>query len=183
MGPPPSDLSPAEQKFLDLAQMFFLTESAYSMINATKPQTLSYGLTDSPAGLAAWIVEKYRTWSDCSGNIEERFTKDEILTNLTIYWVTATINSSCRVYYETMWNMSQYTGKRVEIATGMAQFPKDLVPAVREWEERFFNIQHWTDMPRGGHFAEMEEPILLAEDIRAFFLHLHDMADELTKVS
>lgn len=169
MGPPPQDLSPGEQQFLGSAQMFMMTEGAYVMLQATKPQTLAYGLTDSPVGLAAWIVEKFQAWSDCSGNIENRFTKDELLTNLTIYWATRTMNSSCRVYYETMRSMSQYSGSRVEIPTAMSLFPKDLVPAVREWEERFYNIQHWTEMPRGGHFAEMEEPELLAGDIKAFF--------------
>lgn len=169
MGPPPSDLSDAEQQFLRAGQMFMMSEGAYAMVQATKPQTLAYGLMDSPAALAGWIVEKFRAWSDCSGDIENRFTKDELLTNLMIYWVTGTIHSSCRVYYETMHTLSQYTGTRVEIPTGMTQFPKDLVPAVREWEERFYNIQHWTEMPRGGHFAEMEEPVLLAEDIRTFF--------------
>jgi len=169
MGPPPADLSSEEQQFLGAGQRWMMTEGAYCMLNATKPQTLAYGLTDSPAGLAAWIVEKFRAWSDCSGNVETRFTKDELLTNLTIYWATGTINSSCRVYYETMRNMSPFIGKYVDVPTGMAQFPKDLAPALRSWEERFYNIQHWTDMPRGGLLAEHEEPGLLAGDMREFF--------------
>jgi len=169
MGPPPADLSPGEQRFLGAGQMWMMTQGAYCMIHSTKPQTLAYGLNDSPAGLAAWIVEKFRAWSDCSGNVETRFTKDELLTNLTIYWATGTINSSCRVYYETMRTMSPSAGRRIDVPTGMAQFPKDLIPAVRTWEERFCNLRHWTVMPRGGHFAEMEEPDLLAEDIRTFF--------------
>jgi len=177
MGPPPADLSPAEQQFLGVGQMWMMTEGAYCMINSTKPQSLAYGLNDSPAGLAAWIVEKFRAWSDCSGNVETRFTKDELLTNLTIYWATGTINSSCRVYCETMRNMSPFTGKRIEVPTGMAQFPKDLVPAVRAWEERFYNLRHWTEMPRGGHFAEMEEPNLLADDIREFFRPPRELMD------
>jgi pimeloyl-ACP methyl ester carboxylesterase len=168
MGPIPSDLSSEEQQFLGAAQQFMMTRGAYAMLQATVPQTLAYGLTDSPSGMAAWIVEKYRAWSDCSGNVETRFSRDELLTNLTIYWATGTINSSCRIYYETLRNMSPFAGRYVTVPTGMAQFPGDIVPACRAWEERFYNLRHWTDMPRGGHFAEHEEPGLLAEDIRTF---------------
>ena len=114
---------------------------------------MAYGLNDSPVGLAAWIVEKFRSWSDCDGDLETRFTKDELLTNLTIYWATETINSSFWLYR----------------TTGFASFPQDLLPPPREWAERFFNIQRWTEMPRGGHWAALEEPELLAEDLRAFF--------------
>ena len=144
------------------------SEGGYSHIQGTKPQTLSYGLNDSPAGLAAWIVEKYRTWSDCHGEVESRFTKDELLTTITLYWVTQTINSSTRLYYETLrqpWTLQQ--GGRVPSA--MAAFPKEISRPPREWGERSFNVQRWTEMPRGGHFAALEEPELLANDLRAFF--------------
>ncbi len=164
----PSDLSEAEQKFLEDVQRFRMQEGAYAMVHTTKPQTLAYGLNDSPAGLAAWIVEKFRSWSDCDGNVENRFSKDELLANLTVYWATETINSSCRLYYETMHNWPQVADKRVEVPTGMAMFPKDLFPGPREWAQRQYNVVRWTQMPRGGHFGEMEEPQLLAEDIRAF---------------
>ena len=164
----PSDLSEAEQKFLEDVQRFRMQEGAYAMVHNTKPQTLAYGLNDSPAGLAAWIVEKFRSWSDCDGNVENRFSKDELLANLTVYWATETINSSCRLYYETMHNWPQVAGKRVVVPTGMAMFPKDLFPGPREWAQRQYNVVRWTQMPRGGHFGEMEEPQLLAEDIRAF---------------
>jgi pimeloyl-ACP methyl ester carboxylesterase len=140
------------------------------VVQSTKPQTLAYGLSDSPAGLAAWILEKFRSWSDCDGDVEKRFSKDELLTNLTSYWATETINSSSRVYYEPFHNpLPANAGERAEVPTGFAMFPKDLVPAPREWAERFFNVERWTQLPRGGHFAAMEEPELLAEDIRAFF--------------
>jgi pimeloyl-ACP methyl ester carboxylesterase len=167
--PPPTDLSEAEQRYIEAGQKWGMEEGAYSMLQSTKPQTAAYGLNDSPVELAAWIVEKFRSWSDCGGDVETRFTKDELLTNLTLYWVTQTINSSFRLYYETAHNSSKNAGQRTEVPTGIAMFPKDILAAPREAAERFFNLQRWTQMPRGGHFAAMEEPQLLAEDIRAFF--------------
>ena len=165
----PSDLSTAEQQFIEKIQQFQMQEFAYAMLQSTKPQTLAFGLNDSPIGLAAWIVEKFRAWSDCEGNLEKRFNKDELLANLTIYWVTETINSSIRLYYESSHTPSPNFGKYVECPTAMAVFPKDMVPGPREWAEREYNIVRWTEMPRGGHFGEWEEPALLAEDIRDFF--------------
>lgn len=165
---PPEDLSAAERRYLEVGKQWQMAEGAYAMIQGTKPQTAAYGLNDSPAGLAAWIVEKFRSWSDCDGDVERRFTRDELLTNITIYWVTETINSSFRLYYEAMHHPPGEKG-RVAVPTGVAIFPKDIVPAPRAFAERFFNIQRWTEMPRGGHFAALEEPELLAEDIRAFF--------------
>ena len=173
IGELPLDLSEAEKKLIEDIKIFQQQEFAYAMLHSTKPQTLAYGLNDSPAGLAAWIVEKFRAWSDCQGNVENRFTKDELLTNLTLYWVTETINSSIRLYYESAHNWSANAGKRVEVPIGVAMFPKDMAPGPREWLERGFNVQHWTDMPKGGHFGEMEEPELLAKDIRDFFRTLH----------
>ena len=170
---PPQDLSEAEKKFVADIQNFWSREGAYAMMHATTPQTLAYGLNDSPAGLAAWIVEKFRAWSDCDGDVEKRFTKDELLTNLTIYWATQTINSSIRLYYETM-HIWKNSSRRIELPTAMAMFPRDFVPQPREWTERQYNVVRWTPMPRGGHFPEWEEPELLAEDIRAFFRSLRD---------
>jgi len=173
----PKDLSASEKKFIARSKKWEQEEGAYAMIQSTKPQSLAYGLNDSPAGLAAWIVEKFRSWSDCNGDIETRFTKDELLTNLTVYWVTETINSSFRFYYDAMnagamtWiveMVKKWVGLS-KVPTGFASFPRDLLPPPREWAERFFNIQRWTEMPRGGHWAATEEPELLAEDIRAFF--------------
>lgn len=164
------ELSEAERKFLAEEEKWEEDEGAYSALQSTKPQTLAYGLNDSPAGLAAWIVEKFRAWSDCGGDVERRFTKDELLTNLTIYWATETINSSVRLYYEHRHNPSALKrGERVEVPTAVALFPKDISRPPREWAERAYNVQQWTEMPRGGHFASMEEPELLVEDIRAFF--------------
>ena len=160
------DLSDVEQEYLRAGQRWQMEEGAYALIQGTKPQTPAYGLNDSPAGLAAWIVEKFRSWSDCDGDVEKRFTKDELLTNIMIYWSTETINSSFRFYFET--DNPTATG-RVEVPTGVAIFPKDIVPAPRDFAERFFAVESWTQMPRGGHFAAMEEPELLAEDIRKFF--------------
>ena len=167
--PPPGDLSAAERDYLEAGKKWQMTQGGYAAIQSTRPQTLACGLNDSPAGLAAWIVDLFRAWSDCDGNIEKRFTKDELLTNITIYWATETIGSACRLYFESMQSPPSGENRRVETTTGVALFAKDLVPAPREFAERFFNIQRWTEMPRGGHFAALEEPELLADDIRAFF--------------
>jgi pimeloyl-ACP methyl ester carboxylesterase len=167
----PQDLSPAEQQFIKDAENWRNSEFGYAIMQSTKPQTLAYGLNDSPAGLAAWIIEKFRAWSDCSGDVEKRFTKDELLANLTIYWATETISSSIRLYYESAHDQAANWG-RVEVPTAMANFPKDMFPTPREWANRWANIVRWTDMHKGGHFGEWEEPQLLAEDIRAFFRSL-----------
>ena len=164
------DLSEAEQQYLAAGQHWQMTEGGYAMIQGTKPQTLGYGLNDSPAGLAAWIVEKFRAWSDCDGDVERRFSKDELLTNITLYWATETINSANRLYAEHSTEHDDTPGpERTDVPTGVAIFPKDLVNAPRAFAERFFDVQRWTEMPRGGHFAALEEPELLVEDIRAFF--------------
>ena len=171
--PLPDDLSPAERDYIKRVALWEKRDGAYGEIQSTRPQTLAYGLNDSPAGLAAWIVEKYREWSDCGGDIERRFSKDELLTNITIYWVTQTINSSMRRYYEARHNPNPIhlkPGERIDTPTGIAMFPGEtdlLVP--REFAERCYNIQHWTDMPAGGHFPALEEPKLLVDDIRTFF--------------
>ena len=175
------DPSKAEKKFKEDSTKWSMQEGAYSMLQSTKPQTLAYGLNDSPVGLAAWIVEKFKTWSDNDGNIETCFTQDELLTNITIYWVTQTINSAFRLYKEGMealinamynplvkLNPFDKTGDKTEVPTAFALFPKDISSPPKEFAERFFNVQQWTEMPKGGHFAAMEQPELLAEDIRKF---------------
>ena len=170
LGPGSEPLTEAEQALVDQRERWQQAEGAYAHMHGTKPQTLSYGLNDSPVGLAAWIVEKYRTWSDCHGDVESRFTKDELLTTVTIYWVTQTIGSSTRMYFEnqrSLWSMKQ--GERVEAPTGVALFPQDIARPPREWAERSFNLGRWTEMAKGGHFAALEEPEMLVEDIRAFF--------------
>ena len=170
LGPDP-DLSDAERAFMQAREEWRQAEGGYGHIQGTKPQTLSYGLNDSPAGLAAWITEKFRTWSDCHGEVESRFTKDELLTNIAIYWVTGTINSSTRIYYESQRGRRGLDeGERIEPPSAVAVFPKDLSYPPREWGERVFNdLQRWTEMPRGGHFAALEEPEMLVDDLRAFF--------------
>ncbi|CUV02469.1 Epoxide hydrolase [hydrothermal vent metagenome] len=169
-GPGTRELSEAENAMFAQRVQWLADEGGYSHIQATKPQTLSYGLNDSPAGLAAWIVEKYRTWSDCGGDVESRFTKDELLTTITIYWVTQSINSSARLYYESFfqaWDLAK--DEKIHVPVAIASFPRENSVPLREWAERSFNIQQWTDMPSGGHFAALEEPDRLVEDIRKFF--------------
>jgi pimeloyl-ACP methyl ester carboxylesterase len=143
---------------------------AYSHLQLTTPLTLAYGLNDSPGALAAWILEKFRDWADCDGDLEKRFNKNELLANVTLYWMTETIHSSCRLYFEgRKAPLHLNPGERIAVPCGIAHFPKEAPFPPRSWIERGYNVQHWTEMPRGGHFAAMEEPELLAADIRAFF--------------
>jgi len=167
---PMAGLSDVEKKAVADLFAFQKDETGYQAIQGSKPQTLGYGLNDSPAGLAAWIVEKFRTWSDCGGDVERRFTRDELLTNVTIYWVAQSITSSTRLYYETM-KSGRFgpAAGRIEQPTGCAIFPKELYRAPRAWAERVYNVQQWTVMPAGGHFAALEEPKLLVDDVRSFF--------------
>ena len=170
MGSGSRALSDAERELLQKRADWQAAEGGYSHIQGTKPQTLSYGLNDSPAGLAAWIIEKYRTWSDCGGDVEKRFTKDELLTTITIYWVTQSIGSSTKLYYETLrkpWDLKE--GEKIEVPCGIAVFPAEISVPPREWAERSYNVQQWTVMPAGGHFAALEEPDRLVEDVRNFF--------------
>ena len=168
---PPMD-GVTQEELADLMRMpqFLREETGYQRIQGTKPQTLAYALNDSPAGLAAWIVEKFRAWSDCDGDVERCFTKDQLLTNIMLYWVPETANSSCRLYYEAQHaDMFPPAGFRVEVPTGCAIFPGEMFKPPRVWAERMFNVQRWTRFPAGGHFAAMEEPAALVEDVRAFF--------------
>ncbi len=159
-----------EQRHLEQARTFRDVETGYQAIQGTKPQTLGYALNDSPAGLAAWIVEKFRSWSDCAGNIESRFTKDELLTNIMICWVNGNITPSMRLYFENRQALRKGVGdERIGTPTGVAIFPFELARLPRVWCEEVFNVTRWTEMPRGGHFAALEEPGLLVEDIRTFF--------------
>lgn len=168
--PPEDELSDAEKKFLEHRDWWQQAEGAYGHQHRTKPQTLAYGLNDSPAGLAAWITEKWRSWSDCDGDIESRFSKDELLTHLTIYWATQTISSSVRLYYESgkeSLNLTPEDG--VTVPTAFASFPVEINYPPQEWLERTYNLVRYTKMPSGGHFAASEEPALLAQDIRDSF--------------
>jgi pimeloyl-ACP methyl ester carboxylesterase len=172
-GPPPGvkdpneGITPAELERSRARQAFFETERGYFLAQSTKPQTIGSALDDSPAGLAAWIVEKFRSWSDVDGNVEKHFTKDDLLTNITIYWVTQTATSSARIYYENQ--RAKPAQGRVQVPTACAVFPKEISIPPRRWVEAQYNLTRWTEMPRGGHFAALEEPELLVEDIRAFF--------------
>ena len=170
LGPGSRELSERERAMREGQQRWRQFDGAYLHMQGTKTQTLSYALNDSPAGLAAWIVEKYREWSDCDGDIERRYTKDELLTNITIYWATETFNTSADLYYDSQHNPWVFKqGERVDVPTSYADFPKEITRMPREWIERSYNLQRYTEMPRGGHFAAMEEPDLLVEDLRAFF--------------
>lgn len=163
-------LSETETKFLQAQENWSQAEGGYGHVQATKPQTLAFGLTDSPAGLAAWIIEKFRDWSDCDGDVERCFSKDELLTNVMIYWTTQTIHSSMRLYYEARKRPLHFkAGEKVRAPCGVARFSKEAPFPPREWVERGYNVQRWSEFPVGGHFAAMEEPESLAADIRAFF--------------
>lgn len=162
-----TDLSEEELRYRSIATEWIAREGAYMSLQSTKPQTLAYGLSDSPVGLAGWIVEKFRAWSDCGGDLGRSFTKDELLTNIMIYWLTGTIGSSTRMYYENSHTLPPLG--HIDVPTGIALFPADILLPPKESAERRLQLSRWTSMPRGGHFAAMEEPELLADDIRAFF--------------
>jgi pimeloyl-ACP methyl ester carboxylesterase len=174
-GPGSRPLSEAEQHYLEQSNRWDETERGYTAIQSTKPQTLGYALNDSPAGLAAWILEKWRSWSDCGGDLESRFSRDFLLTVVSLYWITGTITSSMRDYFDNKrWQGEPHLGPndRVRVPTAVASCPNMYVPegdVPREWAERLYQIRRWTVMPSGGHFAPAEEPELLARDIIAFF--------------
>jgi pimeloyl-ACP methyl ester carboxylesterase len=164
-----SHLSPEERAWMETVAAWGAAEGAYAAIHRTKPQTAAFGLNDSPAGLAAWIVEKLRSWSDCDGDVERRFTKDQILTNVTLYWLQGTIGSSMRMYRANAAIPPEQLARRVEVPSGFALFRGDVVRPPRAWLERTANVVRVTEPPRGGHFAPFEEPELYAEELRAFF--------------
>ncbi len=171
-------LTPAEQRALADAAAFGRDGSGYMQIQSTRPQTLGYALDDSPAGLAGWIVEKFRAWSDCADasgerDVERAFTRDELLTNVTIYWVTRTASSSVRLYCEARRSEELAAPpRRTLVPTGCAIFPGEILRPPRAWAEAAYDVRRWTELPRGGHFAAMEEPELFVEDVRAFFREL-----------
>ncbi len=176
---PPSDESVRKQTgndenaLVEARRRYMLNEVGYQQIQGTKPQSLGYGLADSPAGLAAWIVEKFHGWSDLpqgpDGNLLNNFTMDELLTNISIYWFTNTITSSARIYYE---NRNTPPGKSmtyIDVPTGAAIFPAEIYIVPKSWAEAAYDLRHWTVMPRGGHFAALEQPELYLEDVRSFY--------------
>jgi pimeloyl-ACP methyl ester carboxylesterase len=168
--PDGSALTKEENNFLNQLEEWDEREGAYAHMQGTRPLTASYGLADSPVGMAAWILEKYRAWSDCGGDIYNRFSRDDLLANLMLYWTTNTIGTSFRMYYEGRRTPLQF-GPRdfVQVPTAFAEFPAEISHPPRTWVERGYDIRRWTMMPRGGHFAAAEEPELLAHDLRQFF--------------
>lgn len=159
-----------EQSFLDQVAAWAASEGAYGHIQGTRPQSLAMGLNDSPAGLAAWISEKFQAWSDCHGNIESGIGLDALLTDISLYWFTQSIGSSFRMYVEGRAAPFSFArGERILPPLGVALFPAELPMPPRSWVERSYSVQRWTTMPRGGHFAALEYPADLAADIRAFF--------------
>ena len=176
-GPPPGvdpseGVSPEEMAMREERTEAFAEGSAYQEIQGTKPQSLGWALNDSPAGLAAWIVEKFQGWTDNDGSPESAIDRDAMLTNITLYWVTQTITSSIRIYYESRHAPTLRPVPYVQVPTAGAIFPKEIYFTPRAWAESRYNIVRWTVMPRGGHFAALEEPDLLVDDVRAFFREL-----------
>lgn len=166
IGHVPDDLSPEEAEFVVRAQGWMQSEMAYAMLHSSKPDTVAVALNDSPAGLAAWVLEKFHAWTD-TDDVVARYGRDRLLANLTLYWATGTIGSSMRLYYETVRDPGQWG--RVEVPTAMLMTPHDMFPTPRAWAERSYNVQRWTEIDRGGHFLEWEEPALVADDLFAWF--------------
>jgi pimeloyl-ACP methyl ester carboxylesterase len=160
-----------ERKYLEELATWLKEETGYQWIQGTRPQTLAFALTDSPIGLAAWIVEKFRAWSDCGGELESVFTKDELLANISLYWFTGAIGSSFWPYYARMhrpWPVPDNVS--IAVPTGYCEFPREMLRPPKSLAERTYSdIRRWTVMPRGGHFAAMEQPKALAAEIREFF--------------
>ena len=170
----PGDLTGEEAQRLQRFEEHMARETGYARIQGTKPQTVGLALNDSPAGLLGWIVEKFRTWSDCGGDLESVFSRDDLIANVMTYWATQTAASAARFYFENhLPEMDVPDGvARVSVPTGVARFPRELVLMPRSWLERRYNIVHWTEMDRGGHFAAMEQPELFAKDVTKFFTAL-----------
>lgn len=166
VGQVPDNLAPEEAEFVRMAQAWMQSEMAYALLHSSKPDTLAVALNDSPAGLAAWVLEKFHAWSDAD-DVVARYGRDRLLANLTLYWVTGTIGSSMRLYYETVHDPGRWG--RVEVPTAMLMTPHDMFPTPRAWAERSYDVRRWTEIDRGGHFLEWEEPALVADDLFAWF--------------
>jgi pimeloyl-ACP methyl ester carboxylesterase len=165
---PPADATAAERDFLSACTTLVNTEFAYARQHSSKPQTLAYGLTDSPAGLAGWIVEKYRSWGDTKGNIESRFDKTFLINTLMTYWLSNNIGPSVRTYFEMVRNRGN--ASRIGVPVGFLMSKTDLFPpAPREWAERSHNVVHFAETTEGGHFLEWEAPVVVARDLQEFF--------------
>lgn len=163
----PESLTTGERAYLDAVERWEGAEGAYAHVQRTKPQTLAYGLTDSPVGLAAWVIEKFRAWSDCGGDLERVYRLDELLTNVSIYWFTQTINASMRVYRD---GYGDDTLRGVpDVPTAHLMTREQIPNAPQEWTRRFYRIDRYVDVEQGGHFLEWEQPRSVADDLRAFF--------------
>jgi pimeloyl-ACP methyl ester carboxylesterase len=163
--------TPEEARALKGIKYYRDWDSGYSKQQSTRPQTVGYALTDSPSGQAAWILEKFWAWTDCDGDPQNILNRDELLDNVMLYWVTETAASSARLYWESFGRARQHA--KVTVPTGVAVFPREIVPPVRRWmEEAYPNIQHWSEMPKGGHFAAFEQPELFVDEVRSFFRKL-----------
>jgi microsomal epoxide hydrolase len=172
VAPPTSseDLTPDEQAMLAGMAEFNAEGMGYQHIQGTKPQTLAYGLVDSPVGLAGWIAEKFHAWSDCGGTIESAIDRDLLLTNITIYWVTETAGSSARIYQaQRHAPREDQAPKWVDVPTGCSIFPGEIYRASRRWAEARYNVSFWSEHTKGGHFAAMEQPAALVDDVRECF--------------
>src|ERR1700677_984155 len=166
--------TPEQQVFIDQVKYWLKEDAAYASIQGTRPQTLSFALTDSPAGLAAWIVEKFRAWSDCGGDVERAISRDRMLADIALYWFTGAIGSSFWPYYARLHGAAILpAGETISVPTGYAQFPREILRPPRSAAARVFtDIRRWSVMPRGGHFAALEQPALLADEVLAFFREL-----------
>lgn len=169
IAPPPANPGPEDKALADARNLFQAQETAYSALHGTKPMSLAIAQSDSPAGMAAWIVEKFRTWSDCDGDIESVYTKDQLLTNIMFYWATNSNDSASRMYYESRRDPGMGSRTKIEPPIGAAVFPKEIYRSRREWAEPIYNIKRWTEFDKGGHFAALERPQELLGEIRAFF--------------
>ena len=163
----PADLTDQEKERLEAMRRFRADGSGYFTIQATRPQTLAYALSDSPAGQLAWIAEKFNAWTD--GGLPEAVDRDQLLTNISLYWLTGTAGSSARLYYEAAHSGSWGPPAVSTVPTGIAVFPREIAPPIRRFAEQSNTIVHWSEFDRGGHFAAMEEPDLLVGDVREFF--------------
>lgn len=168
---PNAGLSDQEIADLEWKKNYDRHEAGYQAIQGTKPQSLAYGFNNSPAGLAAWVVEKFKTWSDCGGDVERSFSKDQLLENIMLYWVTGTINSAMRLYYKSIGpsGVPLINRGRITVPTAHARFPAEIRPTPRLWAENMYNVVRWTKMARGGHFAAFEAPDIFLDDVREFF--------------
>lgn len=172
---PDGDFGPEDAERKAKNDAFWLAETGYFQLQATKPQTPAIALNDSPIGLCSWLIEKRRTWSDCGGDVEKRFSKDDLLTTVMIYWATQTFGTSARFYYESAhnpWRPSHDRMPVVEAPVGVTAFAGELVVPPRKWAERYYNLKRWAPFPHGGHFAAAEEPDAIVNEVRSFYREL-----------